>query len=890
MRQAFDLDKALKAWRKNLRKQQGIEPGYIEELEGNLLDRMEDYIDQGMTEQDAFNKSCEKSLFKPEDLADEFYKLGKSGSKIPPWRRKSSLFSLVPYQVKIALRYLAKRKSTTLLHVSGFSLSLAFSLLVWLYYADQISYDKHFKNTDRIYRVNAQYTFDGENNIYSNVPRPVAPVMKSTFSEVEDELRIRGIGGLETHTTTLKVGDRLVTSKQAFIAEASFFKFFDYELLSGDPSKALIQPNSIVINEDLAKKLFDKKNALGELINVGDQDMEVTGVISSNTLNTHLPVGVLVSWSTYPERPDQWFGGHVYSYVLLNENAQIDILLTKIPSFINQYMAGTLKEINADARFIFQSLASIYLSRPYLWEPYPHGSQTNLNILLLLIGFLLLITTINYVNIANAKSSERMTEIAVRKVLGTARSQLIVQIIIESVILAAISGILALITAVVALPFYNSITGLNFLLAELFTLSHLSLVLFSSVLIGVLSGLYPAYQILSYKPADALANINLKGGTPVLRNILVTIQCGISFLLLVAIMVVYEQTSFIKNKDIGYDKKNLLAINLPDYTDDDSAPLNLKHSILNNSFVEGAALADYALSKTTDQWLPTFERPDGTIEEVKLDLLEVDADFVKTIGTTIISGRDFSKDNLTEDAILVNEAAVSAYGWKDPTDLKFLYEDEDENPVKYNVVGVVKDFNIGVSYNYIKPLMVLRNDNVSKYLYTRIDRNRNESYLSELKGIWENHYPNHAFDYQYVEQSLSSLYYKEDNFLRILVVFSVIIVFATCLGIVGLISQVVTTRRKEIAIRKLIGLSYTQIMVLLSKGFFRIQILAVLLVLPLSYYLTREWLRNFEIKIAIDILPYILSFAICLFFSLLTLFFHITNAASERPVHALKNE
>ena len=146
MRQAFDLDKALKAWRKNLRKQQGIEPGYIEELEGNLLDRMEDYIDQGMTEQDAFNKSCEKSLFKPEDLADEFYKLGKSGSKIPPWRRKSSLFSLVPYQVKIALRYLAKRKSTTLLHVSGFSLSLAFSLLVWLYYADQISYDKHFKN------------------------------------------------------------------------------------------------------------------------------------------------------------------------------------------------------------------------------------------------------------------------------------------------------------------------------------------------------------------------------------------------------------------------------------------------------------------------------------------------------------------------------------------------------------------------------------------------------------------------------------------------------------------------------------------------------------------------------------------------------------------------
>lgn len=889
----FDLERALRGWRRTL-VQQGLEPGHIEEIEGNVLDRMEDYMKDGLSQEEAFNRSCAKSLHNAEELASEFFKATSKYGKTPPWKRKIPAFSSLPFQVKIAWRHLIKRKYLTLMHVTGLSVSLSLLLLAWIYFDHETSFDEHFKNADRIYRLSVEYTIDGETDTYSNVPKPVAPFMKEALPGIEDAVRIKGVGQLETHTAAFWVGNKRITSSKVFAADPGFLAFFNYDLLSGNADQALLRPNTLVVSEALAIKLFGTSLALGKEVKILDREFEITGVFADTDDNTHLPVDALVSWNTYPNEGelDQWFGGHVYTYLLLDEENDVEAVKRKVPGFYDQYMKKTFDRIGGEAHFIFQPLTGIYLDPEYLWEPYPHGSQTTVYVLLVVVILLMLVTCINYINLATARSTERVKEIGIRKTMGSSRRHLSFQLFAETLLIAFFVGVITLLLAIILLPYFNQLSGINLGIYALLSLPNISFVFVLSIFVGSISSIYPTYQILSFKPIHALVRRSQhKTGKPVLRNTLIVVQYTVSLVLITAVLVVFQQTDFVKNKDVGYVKDNLLVIKIPKDEQVTRKLQSFKQVLSTKPYVLGVTSADYSLSDATDQWIPSFEDPKGTIVETKMDLVKVDKDFVSTIGLQVVEGNDFNKKVVNEKAILLNETAARENGWLgQATQVKFLYEDENENPVKYRVAGVVNDFNIGVSYHHVRPLMIVLDNNSSNHVYLGLAAQEIHRSTRDLENTWKQHFPGYEFDYEFLDQELASLYHREENFLRLLTLFSVVTIFITCLGIIGLVSYVSLMRKKEIAIRKLVGSSFLGIVVLLTKNFIKLQVLAACIGLPISYYLVQKWLGYFEIRIDLNGGPFAIALCLCMFFSLLTMMLHTTRAALERPVTALRSE
>lgn len=896
----FNLDEAIAIWKKDLWKQQGLEPGYIEEIECNLRDRIDDYLGDDLSEEQAFELAKEKSLHNPEMLADEYFRASTNRNITPPWKRSTSLLSIMPINFKIAIRNLIKRKVYSTLNILGLAMSIAISFLLWLYVQDQDSYDQHFENADRIYRVDADFNVWGKRDIYSNAPRPVAPSLKEYFPEVEQAIRISGI----THTNTLVVGDKHVNTSKIFTADAAFFEVFKYKLVKGNAKKALVAPNSLVITESLAKKIFGDTEVLGKLVQLsGDSSktLEVTGVIEDNIKKTHLEVEALVSWATFASEGDltQWYGDHVYTYILLNDNNDIDRLLLGFSGFYNKYFKNTFEnhiQGESTANLIYQPLGDIYLDSEYLWEPYPHGSRINVQILSLVMISLLVIAGINYVNLATARSAERAGEVGIRKTLGSSKGLLFAQFMSESVFITLFSGIVAVFLSLLLLPYFNNLSGMHLDVGSFLDIKNIAYVLLLSVFIGLLAGIYPAFFMISFEPVKVLKgklSTNHKGEW--LRKTLVIGQYGISSVLIVGIILVAEQTIFIKNKDIGFNAENVIAINIPKDVTVTGHINGFKESIKNESFVVGITSSENSLSSSADQWIPEFEGPDSSYTVTTMDLVFADYDFVKTVCAKILEGRDFDVERGESEvrSFLINEAAVKEYGWQDSaTEMKFQYDVDDEgNSIYWNVIGVVSDFNIGESYQTINPLMIcVSQDNSSTNMYIRVKGDHLIESITEIEDSWKKSFPGSDFDYRFLDEELATLYSKEENFLRLLTSICMVIIFLTSLGIVGLISFTTEMKKKEIAIRKISGSTVRDIMLLLTKKFATLLIIGNLIAIPAGYYLIKEWLANFAQRIELSIWPFALSLLICIVFTVFALIYHTMRSARENPIVALQYE
>lgn len=797
----------------------------------------------------------------------------------------------------IAFRSLKKRKFYTILNVAGLATSMSFAFLLWLYIEDQHSYDQHYLKGQRIYRVDADYNMNGKRDIYSNVARPVGPTLKDEFPEVEAYVRILGMNGLEVHNTILELEDKRIKAQNAFYADSSIFKIFNREFLSGDPDKALTEPNSIVITESLAEKIFGTKDAFGKTVNQPSDGklLKVTGVINDEDRNSHLPMEAILSWNTYPRASEmtQWYGAHCYTYILLNETNDPVALHDKFPAYYEKYMKATFDQLNGSANLIFQPLTEIYLSKEYVWEANPHGSRTNVVALSVVIIFLLVFACINYVNLATARAAERAAEVGIRKTLGSPRRYLLGQFISESVVLALFSGLMSLLISALLLTPFNKLADLHLTVTGLLSLQNFIYVLALSLAIGLLAGIYPAFYLSSLESIQVLkGKFSASGRGEVLRRVLVTSQYFIAATLIASILFVAEQTRFIKNRDIGFNKNNIVNVIVPKDTVVSRHVMAFTNRLKQSPRIIGTTSSHYSLSQEANHFTPTLENPDGTTFQMGTDLLQVDYDFVETIGATFTAGHNFLPNSDEQLSILINEAAVKQFGWTaNPLGGKFVgFAQEGQAPPKLNVVGVVKDFNLGVSYHMVNPIIMFLDPRGGANLYIRIKDGETIAGMEDIRKTWKEVFPDFDLEYSFLDQSLNDLYIKEEKFLNLLTSFSFIIVFIASLGIIGLISFTTELRKKEIAVRKVLGSPIQDIIMLLSKKFVALLMIANLIAIPATWFLVNLWLDNFAYKIVMGPWPFIISLAVCSFFTALSVLYHTSQAAKANPVDALSYE
>ncbi|OEK05395.1 FtsX-like permease family protein [Roseivirga misakiensis] len=896
----FDLKQQVKHWASRLRSEQGFEPGDIEELEANLWDRIDALLEEGLDEKSAFEKATEKTLSSSRELANEFYKAKSKGKNSqPPWERPTSFVARLPTNFKVALRHMKKRKSYALMNIMGLAVSISFSLLIWIYVQNESGYDRHYRNADRIYRVIFDVKHDGLHIPQADIGQPVGPTMKSDFPEVIEKTRLRRIGA----TNTFSKGDVSIESTDFFVTDPDFFKVFSAQVLSGNQETALVEPNTVVLTESLAMQFFGRTDVVGEtLVYSGvmpPTDVKITAVIKDLGNKTHLPMKALISYSTYFDEREliNWLRKS-YTYVLLNEQNDVEVLSSKLPAFSDKYLAEVLRQRispTATVKLHLQPLTEIYLADEYLGEPYPHGSQKNLNILSTIMVFLLVMACINYINLSTATAMERANEVGIRKTLGSSRGSLVFKFLSESILLTFVAGLVALIISALLLPYFSQITGLEMNVWRLFTQTNVIWVLALSLLMGFFAGLYPSLYISRFKPLTALKPGSVgvgRGGW--LRKGLIVIQYAIAGSLMIWIFVIGQQVRFAKQREVGFDKSNILELTLPN----EQAALQSVDAFLSelNEFPEVRGATKTTFDLTSNYGVGSYLMKSPTGEEVNANLaaISVGYGFVESLGAQFLAGEDFNELKSSEKGVLINQAAMDQYGWNDtPLKVKYLSRDRQGAVTnEWNVIGVVSDFKSGDAFEEVSPLIIFLDDRTipEMRILVNINLEKPEAFAPQLGKLWERHFPNQFFEFQVIEDRLNMLYAKEETFQELLAVLNLITVFITVLGVVGLISFTTEVRKKEIAIRKVSGARVETIMALLSKQFLILLLIAFAIAGPVGYYLSSKWLADFTLHTKLTAIPIGFTFLVCLLFTIGAISYHSLRAANANPVTALRYE
>lgn len=807
-------------------------------------------------------------------------------------RRPSVNPGMIRNLVTITFRSLKKRLSYSILNIAGLAASITFALLLWLYVADQTSYDKHYALSDRIYRVNLETNMNGKQDIYSNSPQPVAAALKATYPQIDQTVRI----ALTEHRGTFEYNNKKIRSENFIVADSTVLQLFNRNFVEGDPSTALNHPSSVVISVSMAQSLFGSLDVLGKVIQLKEysKDLKVTGVIGDDPHRTHFPFDVVVPWNTFPEfQSDKWYGWHTYMYVLLNKENDVAGLDAQMPAFYERYMKKTFDEFNGKGRIFFQPLNDIYLDSELLWEPHPHGSRTNILALATVALLLIAFAIINYVNLATAQAADRAAEVSIRKTMGSSRRLLWAQFLSESVALSFTSSVLAIGLAWLTLPYFNQLSGIELETYDFFNLLDLKWILLFTIGLGLMAGLFPAFYLSSSPTLGALkGKFAMSPVGEILRRTLVTSQYFIAALLISCILFVYNQVTFIKNKEMGFQRENLINVKVSQ----DSVVNNhidvFANDIRNSSSVLSTSLAYVQLHGESDSFTPTLQNEDGSTFQMGCDNMWVDADFIPTIGAEIVTGRNFDKLIPTDvdESVLINEAAVKKFGWdKNPLGGKFAGFSPND-PLTLNIVGIVKDFHLGVSYEQIKPTIIFFSHGGERSLYVRITGHDVSGTIEMMNDAWSKHFPGYEFEYSFVDSDLDALYNRDDNFLSLLASLCGVIIFIASLGIVGLISYTTQLRKKEIAIRKVLGSSLGNIVSILTKKFLVLVIVANVLAVPVTWYLVTWWLSNFAYRIELDPFAFLIPLVICLVFTGLSIFYHTGRAALANPINSLKCE
>ena len=800
--------------------------------------------------------------------------------------------------LKVALRNLWKNKAFSAINIIGLATGLAVCLLIVLYVVDELSYDKYNVNADRIYRLDADIYFNNTSAIFAVAPDPLAPAMKRDFPEIEEITRINYQGGI-----LVKKDNRNVQDDHAAFADSTFFKVFTIPMIAGNPSTALKEPNSIVIDETTAKKYFNSTNVLGKTLYVDNStNCKITGVIKDIPKQSHFHFSFI-----RPRGKDNesWLSNNTYNYVMVRPGVTQEKLQKDVDATINNYLSkelqeqlhSSLKDLQSKGNhFIYHAtpVTDIHLHSNKSYEMEANGNVTYVYIFSVIAIFILLIACVNFMNLSTARSANRAKEVGIRKVAGSSRSHLITQFLTESVLLSFFSLILAILISLLLLPVFNQLAGKAMSVATLFSTWLFPVMLALVLLVGCLAGSYPAFYLSSFQPIEVLKGKIAKGFKHSwLRSGLVIFQFSISIILIIGTIVIYNQLNYIRSRKIGYNRDQVLVLHNAWYLDKQVHPF--RNDLLNIPGVTDATVTgDLPTGTSFDNEGWFRDAAMNAAKAVVLTNFFVDENYIPTLGMEMSKGRNFSKDFPSDSTgIILNEAAVKVLGLKDPF-RETLYRPNFNSgslngSVGYHVVGIVKDFNFSSMRQNVGPLIIQLGENWGS-IAVRVNAKNVTSIISTVENKWKTATNGQPFNYTFMDDDFNKTYTAEQQTGKLFITFAVFAIFIGCLGLFGLVTYAAEQRTKEIGVRKVLGASIGGIVAMLSKDFAKLVLIASIISFPLAWWGANKWLQGFAYRINVSWWMFIVAGIAAILIALITVSFQAIKAAVANPVVSLRNE
>ncbi|MBD1392276.1 ABC transporter permease [Mucilaginibacter glaciei] len=804
--------------------------------------------------------------------------------------------------IKTAFRSLYKNKGFAAINILGLALGLASCLLIVFYVVDELSYDRYNVKSDRIFRIGEDLKL-GENTVhYAVAMPPLAKTLIAEYPYVEDATRLKVAG-----TTHVRKGSSNIIENKLVFADASVFNVFTLPMISGDPKTALAEPNSVVITETTALKYFNTVDAVGKPILFNDhENFKVTGVIKDVPKTSHFNFDFFLSMESFKDsRSNEWLRSDYNTYVLLKSPADSDKLQAGFPLLLKKFsgrqMQNDLKmsidqfeKSGSYFRLNLMPLTSIHLKSNLTGELGPNGTAQYVYIFSAIALFILLIACVNFMNLSTARSSNRAREVGVRKVLGSSRKHLIFQFLSESVLVTLIATIIAVLGAYALLPLFNELAGKELVINSKTLIWLIPVLLSIVIVVGSISGSYPAFFLSAFQPIDVLKgklSAGFKGGG--LRSYLVVFQFTVSIILIIGTLVIYNQLNFIQTKNLGYNRSQVLIVKNVNELNQQAAVF--KKELTDITGVEGATMTGFL---PTAGWRNTrIYFKDATYDQKKSlfpQSWNVDADYIPTLGMKIIAGRNFQKDNLNDStAVIINESAASFLQLGNPIDHPLYQSQGGEqkagNIKQLHIVGIVKDFNFNSLRDKIEPVIFTYGGN-NGAIAIRLKGGNLPSTLSQIKAQWANLSPNVQIDYSFMDQDFDASYRTEQRIGKIFIVFTSLAIIIACLGLFGLAAYAAEQRIKEIGIRKILGANVSAIVGMLSMNFMKLVFIAILIASPLAWYVMHIWLQDFAYRVGIQWWVITSAGLAAIVIAFVTISFQSIKAALSNPVKSLRSE
>ncbi|MEP0366287.1 MAG: ABC transporter permease [Cyclobacteriaceae bacterium] len=806
----------------------------------------------------------------------------------------------------IAFRNLTKHSFYSVINILGLSVGLTCFLFIALFVKDELSYDTHFKDSEKIYRTDFTGMINGNEIVAALMCSPAAKSVKETFPNVEDAFRFRGTGNWFVKKADSQEVFKFEQTEVVY-ADDNFFTFWSKDLIYGNPETCLLNPKTLVLDKTTAKKIFGDINPVGEtLILDNEQTYKVGGVYEDLPRNSHFHYNIMLTLKDHWEYDQPiWMSFNFNTYLKFREGADVQTFSTDLPKYmeskfgpdLQKFMGTTYEEFleaGNSAEFRLIPLADIHLKSDKLGDIEPNGDIKYVYIFSAIGAFILLLACINFMNLATARSAGRAKEVGLRKAMGAVKSQLIGQFLSEAIIISFLSTIIAFFLAGVLLPYFETISGKSLADSDLLSSGFMFIMFGVALVSGLLAGSYPAFYLSAFKPVETLKgrlNLGLKSGG--LRSALVVFQFVVSIAMIIGTAVVYDQLSFIQNKKLGFTKDQVIAV-------DDIWVLDKKKE----AFMQEAMRSSQIASGSLTSFVPigsvgnnSAYWPGETVNKENTYVFNhrsVDYDYVETLEMNVVEGRNFSRDFPTDTlAILVNEALVKAVGIDEPIGFKistFADFGGSQEVVSYRIVGVLEDFHYESMKTEIDPVLFKLSPSGGGSALFRVTTNDLDGVVASLKSAWNSVAAGQPFEYYFLDQKFDNQYRSEQRIGQVFVVFAILAIFIACLGLFGLASFTAEQRIKEIGIRKVLGASVTQIVNMLSWNFMKLVGIAFIFAAPLAYFGMRSWLDDFAYRTDLKIWIFAVAGLVACVIAWLTMGFQSWRAARSNPANSLRNE
>jgi len=787
-----------------------------------------------------------------------------------------------------------------MINIAGLSIGITGCLIIGLFVWDELQYDKFIKGGENIYRVYSERTTNNDRENYVVTPPMFATRLQQQYPEVENTLRIFMTNG----RMLLETGERSDYEEKGMVAGESFFNFFPLKFLKGDPNTALKDPTSVVITEDIAKRYFGSTEALDKPLYIDKDTFQVKGILAEMPKQFHLDFNYLLPFSAVripKERMEKWTWQQFYTYIKVKPGANIKQLESKFRDDLVKNIHPITKPDGFWYIPHFQPLKKIHLtSADFIYDNAVRGNETYVKGLTIIALFVLVIAGFNFINLATARSFRRAKEIGVRKVIGADRKQLIWQFTGETILLSIISIVIATVATLILVPVVNNFTGKAISFNPILHPALGLLILGGGFVIGILAGIYPAFILSGFEPVKVLKGMKPAGDsnshTSWLRQALVVVQFALSALLIVSTTIVYRQISYLHNKDLGFNKDQVLSFavrgNLEQNLEAFKTELKRSPDIVSITSGYGLPGDQFAGDGVT---IPTKE---GN-KNVAASLFIGDHDYIKTLGLKLIAGRDFSRDMATDvdEAFIINETAVKEYGFVTPE--KALGQrinwakwipDSLHRVKEGRVIGVIKDFHYKSLHEKVAPAVLQIYPPVVYKVAIKVRSANLKNTIAFLEQTWNRFSPGYPLDYKFMDESFGEMYKAEDKLSTLLWVFTVMAIVVGCMGLFGLAAFSAEQRTKEIGIRKVLGASVMGIVTMLSKSILQPVVIASLIAFPIAWWLMNKWLQDFPYRVNVSWWVFGIAAIAALVIALVTVSFQTIKAALSNPVKSLRTE